>query len=592
MFYRYFSILSILTVVPFCRAELAQEQLFDQAQKHQTVLRQKHVLEPFQPEQQRQQPMEKVSVSEQDTAVCKPIRRILVDNKTDKYLNHYLFSVVADAGYQGVKNSEQNQYLFSTPLPCLHARDIEKLVTETQNRLIDDGWVTARVLVPEQNLNSAVLSLVLLPGRINQIRIEASNPEQTYSHRLHLNNALPVQAGEILNLRDIEQGLDNLRRLPTVSAKIDIAPAVQQGSSDLIVRWAQQKMPLRIAIGMDNSGTKETGKYLGSLYASYDNLLRINDIFSVSYTHNLLPGTKKTDIFGNTDSGKTNNYSLNYSVPYGYWSLALGHSQYYYDQIVAGQTINYHYSGKSRQWQAEISHVLHRNRHSKWTLSAGLWAKRNFSFINDTEVGVQRRQTGGWKIGLQQLSYLPWGSLSSNIAYKQGKHWFGAIPAPEEVFDEGTAKMGIITGDIQWNIPFHIGESAFNWDSRWHGQYNTTKLTPMDKLSIGGRYTVRGFEGSPSLSAEKGGYSQNNLSWYYQAAHRLYFGLDGGYVSGRSAKQLPGKHLLGSALGIQGTYHWHGQWDYDAYIGKALAYPAGVTPDKITIGFSFNYQLP
>ncbi|MBV7435631.1 ShlB/FhaC/HecB family hemolysin secretion/activation protein [Cardiobacteriaceae bacterium TAE3-ERU3] len=587
-------ILALLAIPCLGWSAVPASQLLDQAQKHQNTLIQSHTFEPFQPTELDLDALKKPSEppTSSDGESCQQIAQIAIDNSEVPSFNDYLFQAAADAGYTGTKNKASSVYNLAAPLPCLSVGDMEKLVTSAQNNLIDDGWVTARVLIPEQNIKTGKLTIALLPGLFNQVTVPQDNAEQNNIHRLRTANALPVTSGEALNLRDIEQGLENFRRLPTVSAQIDIAPGEQMGSSDLVVHWAQKNIPLRISMGLDNGGSKDTGKYLGSIHASYDNPLRLNDIFSLSYTRNLLPGSKETDISGHSDTGETNNYSLSYSLPYKYWSLALGHSQYYYDQIVAGQTKNYHYSGKSKQWQADLSYVAYRNQRSKVTLTAGLWAKRNFNFVNDTEVGVQRRQTGGWQIGARQLTYFPQGTLSSAINYKQGERWFGAIPAPEEVFDEGTAKMGIVTVDVNWNMPFQIANQQFDWDTQWHGQYNTTKLTPVDRLSIGGRYTVRGFEGGLSLSAERGGYTQNNIAWHYLPNHRIYLGLDAGYVSGSTARQLPGKYLIGTALGIKGSHNWHGKWDYDAYIGKALVQPGGFEPDKLTVGFSFNYQLP
>lgn len=570
--------------------EPSAERIFDQAQKHQNAFIEQNTFEPFQPSEYVKS-QDEPNFHDKSDIPCQLLQQVMIENGGNAVFDDYVFDALMGAGYQGKKDSQKSLYHFVAQ-PCLTASDIESIVTTSQNALIDDGWVTTRVIIPEQNIKSGTLRILLLPGMLNRVMVNSLDDKNLHIQRLHTFNALPVSKGKPLNLRDIEQGLENLRRLPTVMAKIDIAPSEQSGSSDLVVNWSQKSLPLRIHVGMDNSGTKETGKYLGSLYFSYDNPLRLNDIFSASYTRNLLPGKKQIDISGNRDAGETNNFSLNYSIPYQYWALALNYSQYFYDQIVAGQTKNYHYSGKSQQWQANLSNVIYRNQRSKLTLSAGLWAKRNYSFINDTEVGVQRRQTGGWQIGIEQLSYFSKGTLSSAIRYKKGERWFGAIPAPEEKFDEGTARMGVVTADIHWNMPFLISNQQFSWDTQWHGQYSFTKLTPIDKLSIGGRYTVRGFEDGLSLSAEKGVYTQNNIAWHYRPTHQMYLGLDAGYVDGLSTKYLPGKYLVGSALGMKGSHDWYGQWHYDAYIGKTLVQPKGLKSQKMTFGFSLNYQIP
>ncbi|SUO95145.1 ShlB/FhaC/HecB family hemolysin secretion/activation protein [Suttonella ornithocola] len=579
-----FSLSSLLV-----HAQISPEFFLDQAQKHQKTINQSQEKINFNlikiPLSEEKSTSE---ISGQTPIICHQISEISIENNTQPNLNKYLFNSLHQLNYQGSVQSQGKIFTFFQPFPCLSVKDIELISRKTQNALIDGGWITARLLLPEQDLSNDKLTFLLLPGTLNKIVIDDQSSNHAY--RLKTSTALPIKEETVINLRDIEQGLDNLRRLPTVQAQIDIAPSEEVGGSNLIIHWSQKKYPLRASLSLDNAGTKETGKYLVSGLFSYDNPLRLNDIFSFSYTRNILPGKQITDLNGHRDGGETNNYTLNYSIPYGYWALSLAYSQYYYDQIVAGQNQNYHYSGKSRQWQSDLSRVIYRDNQHKISLSAGLWAKRNFNFVDDTEVPVQRRQLGGWQISINQLSYFSYGVLNSQINYKQGKRWFGAIPAPEEAFDEGTAKMGILSADVHWNMPFHFQGKSFDWDSRWHGQMNTTKLTPLDRLSIGGRYSVRGYESGIALAAEKGFYTQNTLNYHYKPTHHLYLGLDAGYVGGRSAKQLPGQYLLGGAVGVKGSHQWHGNWDYDAYIGKALAYPSGFKPDTFTLGFSFIVQ--
>jgi hemolysin activation/secretion protein len=70
------------------------------------------------------------------------------------------------------------------------------------------------------------------------------------------------QAGDVLNLRDIEQGLENLQRLPSVQADFQIAPAsaadAPPNSSDLLLKWHQQR-PYRLLLQLDDGGSQATG---------------------------------------------------------------------------------------------------------------------------------------------------------------------------------------------------------------------------------------------------------------------------------------------------------------------------------------------
>ena len=101
---------------------------------------------------------------------------------------------------------------------------------------------------------------------------------------------------------------------------------------------------------------------------------------------------------------------------------------------------------------------------------------------------------------------------------------------------------------------------------------------------------MRGFNGEITLSGDSGWYLRNDLQWRYRPQHAIYLALDSGGVSGFSSRNLPGKHLVGGALGIKGQWDKHGQWHYDAFIGGPLHQPRGMNADKVITGFSIHYN--
>ena len=151
--------------------------------------------------------------------------------------------------------------------------------------------------------------------------------------------------------------------------------------------------------------------------------------------------------------------------------------------------------------------------------------------------------------------------------------------------------MKIITADAGMNVPFKIGRQNFALDSNLHAQWHKTPLTQQDKLAIGSRYTVRGFDGETTLSAERGWYWRNDLSWQYRPNHQLYAGLDTGRVSGPSAEYLLGRSLSGAALGVRGQSKAGGTLSYDLFAAKPLHKPDRFQTAKTTFGFNLNYSF-
>lgn len=116
-------------------------------------------------------------------------------------------------------------------------------------------------------------------------------------------------------------------------------------------------------------------------------------------------------------------------------------------------------------------------------------------------------------------------------------------------------------------------------------------MVAQDKLSIGSRYTVRGFDGEQSLSGERGFYWQNTLAWYFHPNHQFYLGADYGRVSGESAQYVSGKRLMGAVVGLRGGHKVGGMFAYDLFAGKPLHKPKGFQTTNTVYGFNLNYSF-
>ena len=121
--------------------------------------------------------------------------------------------------------------------------------------------------------------------------------------------------------------------------------------------------------------------------------------------------------------------------------------------------------------------------------------------IQKLKYNVVEQQVGKW--GLITLNTLVIQCYNCLRTIKRGTGGNKSLPAPEEEFGEGTSRMQIFTAGVDFTYPFTIGNQPFRFNTSWNGQWNGTPLTQQDKFSIGGRYTVRGFDGELSLSGEK-----------------------------------------------------------------------------------------
>lgn len=476
---------------------------------------------------------------------------------------------------------------------CLSVNDINQLVSDVQNRIIDKGYVTTRVLIENQNLKSASLFLTLIPGRIDQINavdIQSSRPiyRDASGNPANFAPALPMKSGDLLNVRDIEQALENFKRVPTADADFSIVPSTQKntpGYSDIQIRWQQDKR-WRLSATVDDSGQESTGVYQGNVTLSLDNPTWNNDLLYLSYNHDL----------GGGDDGEDNGswgYNLGYVLPFKNTQLTVTHSGYNYDQTIAGANQDYVYSGESYNTDATISHLIYRNNHSKTYLRAGGYAKQQNNYIDDTEVEVQRRRTAGYKAGIGYETIIGKTQWIGDVIYQRGTGAFDAIDAPEALFNEGSARAGIVKLGLDVDRPIRVADQALNYHAVFRGQYAEEALIPNERFIIGGRYSVRGFDGERSLSGDHGALLRQELSAYLgDKPHALYAGIDAGYVQLDNSAQddlLLGHHLIGGVVGVKG-YVAPLRTSYDLFAGYPLSQPDNFSDKEWITGFSLGWQ--
>lgn len=454
---------------------------------------------------------------------------------------------------------------------CLGGKGINLLMSALQNRLVDHGYVTARVLAPPQDINSGTLKLLLVPGKVNNVRLTPDSDRY-----VQLWSAMPARAGNLLDLRDIEQGLENLQRLPTVQADMQIVPGEQPGESDINVSWKQSRH-WRLGATLDDSGSKSTGRYQGGLTLYLDNPLSLSDLFYVSAGHDLQQGG---------DKGSKNTL-IHYSVPFGYWMTGVTLSDYDYHQSGLGSGFDYQYKGKSKSMNLQLGRVLHRSGSQKTSFTYEVMTRESRNYLEDTEIDQQRRKTAAWRLGLQHRHYIGEATLDAGVSYQRGTRWFGAQPAPEENYGEGTGLAKIIQLSLQLNAPFQLWGQSFRYNGQFQRQMTHSPLTPQDQMSIGNRWTVRGFDGEYTLNGNEGWFVRNDIAWQTPVPNQeLYLGADYGEVKGGIDYQV-GHHLAGGVIGLRGNVLKTG---YDLFAGVPFSKPDGFSTSPVSLGFNLSWE--
>jgi hemolysin activation/secretion protein len=156
---------------------------------------------------------------------------------------------------------------------CVGVQGIAVLMDRARNTLIANGYVSSRVEAPAQDLSTGRLLLSVIVGRVAVIDKGAGSA--------WIRHTAPLVTDEALNLRDIEQSLENLRRNPSVQADYQLRPGQKVDTSDVVLDYKRER-PLRANLALDDSGSRTTGKLMAQGTLNWDSPLGLSDLAYLS----------------------------------------------------------------------------------------------------------------------------------------------------------------------------------------------------------------------------------------------------------------------------------------------------------------------
>jgi hemolysin activation/secretion protein len=428
---------------------------------------------------------------------------------------------------------------------CLRVHDIEQLMAEITNAYIGRGYVTTRVYLPQQDISKGQLSVMVVEGVVEKISVNGKDGD-----RISLASALPGVKGEPLNLRDLEQGLDQINRLQSNHATVDIEPGADAGASRIVIH-NQPDRAFHFGATLDDMGEDSTGKHQAGLTSAYDSPFGLNDFVSLTYRQGLpLSVGDRYSRLG----------SFVYLIPYGYTTASLAYSRSDYSSFVrtaSGTEIQT--EGDSSIASARVERVAYRSRSSRVTLTGALTMKSSNNYLADQLLAVSSRNLTVADLGLNYTTGLWGGVVSIEGGYSRGLKALGSLHDAEGLTaDAPRAQFRRYNYSASYALPFRAGRLDASFSSSISGQHALNALYGSEQVLVGGIYSVRGFDNT-SLSGDSGLVWRNELSMRvplnvgssFRSSIRPYLGVDWGRTRMRDdTTGTPEGAISGATVGL------------------------------------------
>jgi len=454
---------------------------------------------------------------------------------------------------------------------CLDMKKITELTAAVSDWYISRGYITSRAFLTEQDLSGGELTLAVLEGKLSEIRLEGKKP-------LMLKMAFPGLEGRVLNLRDIEQGMEQINRLRATPVQIEILPAEQQGYS-VVNLTATPEFPLSVSVSLDNSGQKSTGEeqLTGSLTAN--NLLRIADKWFVS-------GGRSSDFATAYDA---QNFQAGVSVPFGYGLLDYSYSWSNYRTTLDNMSYKWISTGDTKTHRLNASWVVFRNGDIKTGVAASVTQRSSRNWLNDAPLASSTRNLSSLTLGINHTQKMLGGVATFNPSYSHGAPWFNAETDENKHGDEPRAQFR------KWSLSASFQRPVTNnlwWLASAYGQWSPDRLYGSERLTLGGESSVRGFK-EQYLSGDNGGYLRNELNYLLFTLPVIgqvsaTAALDGGWLEKDREDRYASGTLWGAAAGLGSANRWYSS---QISVGTPLRYPDWLGPDHLSVNWRIMFTL-
>ncbi|QGN38248.1 ShlB/FhaC/HecB family hemolysin secretion/activation protein [Klebsiella oxytoca] len=457
---------------------------------------------------------------------------------------------------------------------CMTLQQIELRVRDITQDYLSRGFITSRAWLPEQDISAGNLIIAVTEGKVETITLDGSQENA-------LKMAFPQVEGQILNLRDIEQGLEQLNRLNSRSLTVDIVPGQREGYSRLELVSLSRRFPASLDVSADNSGQKSTGSGQMNTRLIVDNPLRLAEQWTLS--------AGRDSEFHHDRRSRSIQGGV--SVPYGYWlfSAQYAWSDFYQTLSVGDTALRWRYEGHVQSHQLAASRTLLRDGKQRLALDMALSRRETENRLGGVLLDVSSPTLSSVAVGLSYSRNIGGGYLTVGPSLTHGLSLAGATRDDPAHPDLPCSEFRRFSASTSWFYPLN---PSLYWLTSAYGQTTSDNLYASERLSVGGQYSVRGFK-EQYLSGNRGGYWRNELT-----SQLLTLPFTGGKLSATGALDIghvvrqrgitEGGTLTGTSIGLELTDKWFSQ---SLTVGVPLSWPDSITPDKHVVYWQATVSL-
>jgi hemolysin activation/secretion protein len=355
---------------------------------------------------------------------------------------------------------------------------------------VNNGYINSGAILPNQKVTDGIIKLQIIEGELTTV--EVSGNEDLKSS--YISDRLELGGGPPLNLKEMQQQLRMMQQDPLIKKiNAELLPGSKPGESVLKV-LVEEDEPRQFAVFFDNHQSPSVGSFGLGVEGLHRNLTGHGDAVQLRYVQ--------------TEGMKDLN--LSYTIPLTARDTKL---RFHYEgtnsKIIEKPFDIIDVTSKSRTFGVELTHPFYRTPNEEFILGLGVDLRKNqtyllgepFSFSLGEDDGKSRvsvvRFSQVWNKRLLNTAFSVRSVFSFGIdawnasVYGSNPPVTACGPAPVTYCPDGDFVAWL--GQFQFAHRFSAFERLMRFVFRADAQFTDDPLLPMEKFSIGGHNTVRGY---------------------------------------------------------------------------------------------------
>lgn len=337
------------------------------------------------------------------------------------------------------------------------------------------GYTIAQAIIPPQEILEGVLEVKVYVAKYDEVKM--SSNDSKIADKVIEKFIEPLQQGELITDKKLEQVINNINDLPGVVARGSLYPGRFSATTGLNID-VKHRPVWNNYIFVDNGGSQNSGRYRYGIHTEINNPGQQGDKFGI------------TGMITNKD---TRNYAVNYETAIGSRGtrLGIGYSKNSYDIGWVDGFVNP--TGESEGWSFYGLTPIYRDKSKRVTAIYGydrreikddMRVRLNLGSLGSfTSSDTNEKNADVFHLGIGSSEYLPNRFTSGSIIY-----WYGDIDTKntsayyDGAYHKLTADFNHVRYWSDWNLRFEL-----------HAQLANRDLDGSERFYLGGMNGVRAY---------------------------------------------------------------------------------------------------